>query len=111
MQLQKDDNGNEYPCRREGLEKDSSARQLLLDEAAFVYYQSTIIGDTDSLSPSSAALETAKMAKTTKRTRSEIQQNLLKSVLLIVSPKRRKESLDFWRRLRGKTLLRRLFEM
>jgi hypothetical protein len=79
MQLQKDENGNEYPCRREGLGKDSSARQLLLDEAAFVYYQSTIIGDTDSLSPSSAALETAKLAKTTKRTRSEIQQKASKN--------------------------------
>jgi hypothetical protein len=74
MQLHKDDNGNEYPYRREGLGKDSSARQLMLDEAEFVYYQSTIIGDTESLSPSSAALEPAKMAKTTKRTRSEIQQ-------------------------------------
>jgi hypothetical protein len=76
MQLQKDENGNEYPCRREGLGKDSSAPQLLLDEAAFVYYQSTIIGDTDSVSPSTVALETAKMAKTTKRTRSDIQQNV-----------------------------------
>jgi hypothetical protein len=75
MQLQKDENGNEYQCRREGLGKDSSARQLLLDEATFFCCQSTIIGDTDSLSPSSAALETANMAKTTKRTRSEIQQN------------------------------------
>jgi hypothetical protein len=56
------------------LAKDSSERQLLLDEAAFVYYQSTINEDTDSLSPSSAGLETANMAKTTKRTRSEIQQ-------------------------------------
>jgi hypothetical protein len=43
MQLQKDENGNEYPCRREGLGKDYFARQLLLDEAAFVYYQSIII--------------------------------------------------------------------
>jgi hypothetical protein len=37
MQLQKDENGNEYPCRREGLGKDYSARQLLLNEASFVY--------------------------------------------------------------------------
>jgi hypothetical protein len=37
MQLQKDENGNEYPCRREGLGKDSSARKLLVDEAALVY--------------------------------------------------------------------------
>jgi hypothetical protein len=74
MQLQKDENGKEYPCRREGLGKDSSAHQLLLDEAALVYYQSTVIGDTDTLSLSSAGLETAKMAKATKPTRSEIQQ-------------------------------------
>jgi hypothetical protein len=75
MQLQKDGNGNEYPCRREGLGKGSSAPQLLLDDAAFVYYQSTVYGDTDSLSPSSAALEAAKKAKETKRTRSEIQNS------------------------------------
>jgi hypothetical protein len=57
MKLQNDGKRNEYPCRREGLGKNYSARQLLLDAAALVYYQSTVIGDTDSLSPSSAALE------------------------------------------------------
>jgi hypothetical protein len=75
MQLKKDENGDEYPCRREDLGKDSSARQILLDEVVLVYYQSTVYGDTDSLSPSSAALEAAKTAKETKRTQSEIQNS------------------------------------
>jgi hypothetical protein len=74
IKLQKDENGEEYASRREGLGKDAAARQLLLDEAALLYYQSTVQGDTDSLAPSSAALETAKKAKATKRTRSEIQK-------------------------------------
>jgi hypothetical protein len=38
MQLQKDENRDKYSGRREGMGKDSSAHQLLLDEAALVYY-------------------------------------------------------------------------
>jgi hypothetical protein len=53
----------------------ASARfHLVMDREKDKYYQSTIIGDTYSLSPPIAALETAKMAKPTKRTRSEIQK-------------------------------------
>jgi hypothetical protein len=61
IKLQRDENGEECASRCEGLGKDTAARQLL-DEAVFLCH-SMVQGDTDSLAPSSAGLETAKKPK------------------------------------------------